>query len=149
MARIFLVEDDVCTQSLLKAILRARSHEVVGIADNEEGAIAGILSTKPELCLIDVHLSGAGTGLNVAEFILENLGIPVIVMSGDDQPTLTYSVRPEAGQSGQPHARDRSGVECEIRLKILRGDDPTRLGASAIGRDLGSHAPINPSVLCP
>jgi DNA-binding NarL/FixJ family response regulator len=88
MARIFLVEDDVCTQSLLKAILRARSHEVVGIADNEEGAIAGILSTKPELCLIDVHLSGAGTGLDVAEFILEKLGIPVIVMSGDDQPTL-------------------------------------------------------------
>ena len=86
MARIFLVEDDVCTQSLLKAILRARSHEVVGIADSEEGAIAGILATKPELCLIDVHLSG--TGLDVAEFILENLGIPVIVMSGDDQPTL-------------------------------------------------------------
>jgi DNA-binding NarL/FixJ family response regulator len=88
MARIFLVEDDVCTQSLLKAILRARSHEVVGTADTEKAAIAGILSTKPDLCLIDVHLNGAGTGLDVAEFILGKLGTPVVVMSGDDQPTL-------------------------------------------------------------
>ena len=88
MARIYLVEDDVCTQLTLKAVLESKSHEVVGTADNAVEATAGILSARPDLCLVDVHLPGPGSGYDVAEFILERVGIPVIIMSGDDHPTL-------------------------------------------------------------
>jgi CheY-like chemotaxis protein len=88
MARIFLVEDDVCTRLTLTAVLKAKSHEVMGTADNALEAMASILSGKPDLCLIDVHLTGASSGYDVAEFVLEKIGIPIIMMSGNNYPTL-------------------------------------------------------------
>jgi two-component SAPR family response regulator len=88
MARIFLVEDDLCTHLALKAVLKSKSHEVVGSADKAIEATASILSLKPDMCLIDVHLTGSSSGFDVAEFILAKVEIPIIIMSGNNYPTL-------------------------------------------------------------
>jgi two-component SAPR family response regulator len=87
MARIFLVEDDLSTQMLLKSLLRTRHHEIIGIAENTDGAKSGIIKSKPDLCLIDVNLFDS-SGMDVAEYVIEHLGIPVVMMSADNHPTL-------------------------------------------------------------
>lgn len=87
MARVYLVEDDVTTQMFLKALLKTRQHEVVGIAVDFDEAKAGVASLKPDLCLIDVNLVSS-SGIDVAEYVLERLGTPVVMMSADNHPTL-------------------------------------------------------------
>jgi DNA-binding response OmpR family regulator len=87
MARIYLVEDETTTQMFLKALLRTRQHEVIGVAANFDEAKTGIVSLKPDLCLIDVHLVSS-SGIDVAEYVLERLGTPVVMMSADNHPTL-------------------------------------------------------------
>ena len=88
MAGVFIVEDDTSVQMLLKMALRTRNHEVVGVAANAEEAKDAILSLNPDLCLIDVCLKSYTSGIDMAEYVIEKLGIPVVVMSSDDHPTL-------------------------------------------------------------
>jgi DNA-binding response OmpR family regulator len=87
MATIYLVEDDTTTQMYLKAVLRTGGHEVIGLATDFDEAKAGIASLKPDLCLIDVHLTSS-SGIDVAEYVLERLGTPLVMMSADNHPTL-------------------------------------------------------------
>lgn len=87
MCRIFLAEDDPPTQALLTSLLRAGHHEVVGVAEAADAAVAGIERLRPDLCLIDIHLA-ASSGIDVAERVLRRFDVPVVLMSADDQPTL-------------------------------------------------------------
>jgi DNA-binding NtrC family response regulator len=88
MAGVFIVEDDTSVQMLLRIALRTRNHEVVGVAANAEEAKDAILSLNPDLCLIDICLKSYTSGIDMAEYVIEKLGIPVVVMSSDDHPTL-------------------------------------------------------------
>jgi DNA-binding NarL/FixJ family response regulator len=57
-------------------------------AANAEEAKDAILSLNPDLCLIDICLKSYTSGIDMAEYVIEKLGIPVVVMSSDDHPTL-------------------------------------------------------------
>jgi response regulator of citrate/malate metabolism len=71
----------------LKAVPRTGRHEVIGLATDFDEAKAGISSLRPDLCLIDVHLASS-SGIDVAEYVLERLGTPLVMMSADNHPTL-------------------------------------------------------------
>jgi two-component system chemotaxis response regulator CheB len=88
MAGVFIVDHDTSIQMLLKIALRTRNHEVVGTAENAEEAKGAISSLNPNLCLIDVCLKSYTSGIDMAEYVIEKLGIPVVIMSSDDHPTL-------------------------------------------------------------
>ena len=88
MAGIYLVEDDPATLRMVQLILESRSHAIVGTATNAPDAKAGIAATGPDLCIIDISLEHGTSGIDVAEFVIEKIGCPVIIMSGEDQPTL-------------------------------------------------------------
>ena len=88
MAGIYLVENDPAALRVAQLILGSRSHVIVGTATNASDAKAGIQATKPDLCMIDISLGHGTSGIDVAEFVIEKIGCPVIIMSGEDQPTL-------------------------------------------------------------
>src|SRR5687768_1075392 len=88
MAGVFIVEDDTSVQMLLKIDLRTINHEVVGVAANAEDAKDTILLLNPDICLNDICLKSYTSAYDMAEYVIEKLGIPVVVMSGDDHPTL-------------------------------------------------------------
>ena len=88
MAKIFVVENDSSTQKLLKMLLGWQHHEIVGFAISADEAKTAIAVVQPDLCLIDVNLLSSGSGIDVAEYVIEQFGLPVIIMSGDDYPTL-------------------------------------------------------------
>jgi DNA-binding NtrC family response regulator len=88
MAGIYLVEDDPSTLRLLQLIMESQQYVIVGTATNTPDAKTGIWATRPDLCIIDISLEHGTSGIEVAEFVIEKIGCPLIVMSADDQPTL-------------------------------------------------------------
>ena len=65
MTSIFLVDDHRLFLSGVRAELRER-FEIVGEAEDVDGAIEGIAATRPNVVLLDVHLPGGG-GLAVID----------------------------------------------------------------------------------
>jgi DNA-binding NarL/FixJ family response regulator len=57
--RIFLVDDHDVVRTGMKAVLRDR-FDIVGEAEDVSTAVSGILSTRPELVVLDVKLPGGG-----------------------------------------------------------------------------------------
>lgn len=61
---VFLAEDSHLIQARVSAMLRARAISIVGQAATPQGAIDGILATRPDVVVLDVQLHG-GSGLQV------------------------------------------------------------------------------------
>ena len=59
VSRIFLVDDHDVVRAGMKAVLRDR-FDIVGEAGDVPEAVAGVLSTRPELVVLDVKLPGGG-----------------------------------------------------------------------------------------
>ena len=61
----FLVEDSLPIRERLVALLTGtQGIAIVGEADTPKGAVEGILRTRPDSVVLDIHLSG-GSGLEV------------------------------------------------------------------------------------
>jgi DNA-binding NtrC family response regulator len=88
MAKIFVVEDDLATQRLLEVMLKTQQHDVIGFAISAAEAKAAITALTPDICLIDINIISSESGIDVAAYVIERLGYPVVLMSSDDHPTL-------------------------------------------------------------
>ncbi|WP_077561650.1 response regulator transcription factor [Polaromonas sp. C04] len=62
--KVFLADDWAPIRTRVAAMLQARAMTVVGQAETPQGAIDGILSTRPDVVVLDVQLAG-GSGLEV------------------------------------------------------------------------------------
>jgi len=67
--KILLVEDEVLIADNIKRFLNKQGHQVVGIAINYKEAIQAYLAAAPDIVLLDIRLSGAKSGIDVARFI--------------------------------------------------------------------------------
>jgi DNA-binding NarL/FixJ family response regulator len=79
--RIFLVDDHRLFLSGVKSEL-GDEFEIVGVASDVDEAIAAIVSTRPDVVLIDVHMPGGGGRTVIDE----------VVRSGNDVKFLALSV---------------------------------------------------------
>ena len=64
--RILIAEDEAVTALDLKRELIALGYEVTGIADNASDAVNAAAAQKPDLVLMDIHLSGSMDGIVAA-----------------------------------------------------------------------------------
>lgn len=86
MARIYLVDDHQLLRDMLRAVLEADGHQIVGEADGPTAAVAEVQRLMPDLVLLDLNL-GARSGLEVlAELQRRRLDVPVLVVSMSEQP---------------------------------------------------------------
>ena len=87
--RILIAEDEAVTALDLKRELIALGYEVTGIADNASDAMNAAAAQKPDLVLMDIHLSGRMEGIVAASAIRGCEGIPVVFLTAhSDQTTL-------------------------------------------------------------
>lgn len=86
---ILIVEDEILIASQIKISILKHGYNCSGIAINYNTAET-ILKTKAvDLVLIDITLSGDKTGLDIAELINKNFGIPFLfITSYNDSKTL-------------------------------------------------------------
>lgn len=88
-ARVFVVEDEAMIAMELCDRLRVLGYDVLGMAANGEQALREIAGHTPDLVLMDINLTGALTGLDVARGLRERQLDAAIVFltafSGDEK----------------------------------------------------------------
>ena len=80
--KVLVLEDDSLVASL-RDVLELGGCEVTGIAASVNDALRLAETTKPDLAIVDVRLAGPRDGIEGAELLRQQFGIPVIFLTGD------------------------------------------------------------------
>jgi two-component system, sensor histidine kinase and response regulator len=85
--RIMIVEDDGIIALRIKDSLNRRGYRIPSMVISGEKAIEQAASVKPDLVLMDIHLSGKMDGIDAAARICSDFDIPVIFLTAyaDDE----------------------------------------------------------------
>ena len=82
MMRIFIVDDEVPARERLRILLSDIAtdcpHELVGEADNSQAALDSMVSSKPDVVLLDIQMPGMN-GIELAEHIAKLPQPPVVI----------------------------------------------------------------------
>jgi CheY-like chemotaxis protein len=128
MHRALIVEDEAISALALSGMLEDAGWEVTGVAASGELALEMARSDLPDLVLMDIRLSGALSGLEVATRMVEEYGVPVIFTTAYTENEVLGSGSPATG------FRFLAKPVSEARLKeMLSGVGPGRPGKSGPG----------------
>ncbi|WP_209331908.1 hybrid sensor histidine kinase/response regulator [Lunatimonas salinarum] len=87
--KILITEDDTVSALLLKKALEKNHHEIIGMADSGEMALEILESTRADIVMMDINLSGKLDGIKTTEIINERFNIPVVYLTASsDTETL-------------------------------------------------------------
>lgn len=96
---VLIVEDDILLSEQLEQFLIEMGYKAFAKAASYQDAISELSQKLPDLILIDIHLKGNKTGIDLAAHIHEHFQIPFIfVTSYKDRQTI------EAAKQYQPYA---------------------------------------------
>ena len=89
---ILIVEDEFAVAFQLQAIIESAGYQVTGIAISVPKALAAIEENKPGLVLLDIHLKGQLTGIDLAEQLRQR-AIPFIYLSANSSQSILEQAR--------------------------------------------------------
>lgn len=69
-------------------VLKSLGYEVLGVARTAEAALEQIAATRPSFAIIDIHLPDR-SGVELAASLLRNEDLPIIFLTGVDDPDMT------------------------------------------------------------
>lgn len=84
--RILIAEDEVITSLDLWHLLEMWGFEMCRQVSTGEGVVEVSTQERPDVVLMDINLGGSKNGIEAATEIRRDLGIPVIFISGYDDP---------------------------------------------------------------
>jgi two-component system, response regulator PdtaR len=85
--RFVIADDDGLTLMVLRKILIAMGHEVIGEAGDGQQAVALVQEVKPDLVILDIRMPKM-EGLEAARLIQSQCATPVIILSAHSEPGL-------------------------------------------------------------
>jgi PAS domain S-box-containing protein len=129
--RIFVVEDESIVSLEIQTRLKKLGYEIAGNAASGEEAIKKVLSSKPDLILMDIRIKGDIDGIETAAEIHKHLETPVIFLTAyADETTLQRAkVTDPFGYIIKPFEERELSINIEIALykdltqKLLREKD--------------------------
>ncbi|AWK87332.1 response regulator [Azospirillum thermophilum] len=86
MFRILIVEDEGLAAMALEEVLTLLGHQVCGVVDNADDAVAAAGRERPDLALMDIRIHGPRDGIEAAAEIRRLHGIRSIFMSAFADP---------------------------------------------------------------
>ncbi len=92
--KVLIVEDEVLIALHLAAMVQDLGHEVVGIATSASEAVSSAATHRPDVALMDIRLSGGGTGIEVAGEIHARQGLRCIFISANLDEATRRAVGP-------------------------------------------------------
>jgi PAS domain S-box-containing protein len=92
--RVLIVEDEALIAADLQQRLEQLDYDIVGTSDSAGKAIVLAGVYMPDIVLMDIRLRGAGDGVEAAESIRQNLGIPVIFLTAYSDSQTLERVKP-------------------------------------------------------
>ena len=117
MKTIFVAENDVVIGMDLKMTLSNIGYSVLGIASSAAETVRCVKQRKPDIVVMDVHLSGLQSGVDAAKEIQKRDFIPVLFITG--LPGLEI---PKTGKRSEANAvlsKPFSSQELKAALKAL------------------------------
>ncbi len=81
--RVMVVEDDPDMAALLVDCLTDAGHSVIGPLHDAESARISASQHAVDIALLDINLSGPGSGVELARTLKGSWGVPVMFLSGD------------------------------------------------------------------
>jgi DNA-binding NarL/FixJ family response regulator len=94
--KVLILEDDVLVAWSLREVLTLTGYQVTGIAATVSDALCLAENTRPDVALVDVRLAGNRDGIEGAELLRQQFGIPVIFLTGEiDKTTARRAARIE------------------------------------------------------
>ena len=102
--RILIVEDDGDIREVVAQILEHHGYQVEGAADGEQALALLREGGPPHLILLDLMMPGMNGWSFHAELLREKTlaAIPVVILSGVDDPSAAASAMGAAGALGKP-----------------------------------------------
>ncbi|MDG5767409.1 response regulator [Balneolales bacterium ANBcel1] len=82
MRNIICVENDHITSYLLQKQIERMGYNLIAMVETGEEAIEKVNALKPDLVLMDIRLSGTIDGIQAAEKIKAESGVPLIFITG-------------------------------------------------------------------
>lgn len=79
--RILIIEDDPIIASDIADYLNNVDYKVSGVAYNPNMAFDELKNNLPDLVLLDINLNSDKNGIDIADFIHQNLSIPFIFLT--------------------------------------------------------------------
>ncbi len=86
--KILLAEDEILIAQCLKMELELNGYDVCSFVARGEEAVEIAKVEKPNIILMDIHLSGKMDGIEAAKKINEHKNIPIIFMTGYNDITI-------------------------------------------------------------
>jgi transcriptional regulator with GAF, ATPase, and Fis domain/AmiR/NasT family two-component response regulator len=96
LTKILIVEDEFVVANDLRLILTKSGYDVCGIADSVDEA-EGLLNLQPDVVLLDIHLKGTRTGIDLAMLLAEK-NIAFVYLSANSNKAIL-----EAAKATQPY----------------------------------------------
>jgi len=84
MSKILIVEDDKICALSLRLSLEKNGYEVLAPVDTAEHGFNAALEHKPDVILMDILLKGNENGIDAALMINNNINIPIIFVTGNE-----------------------------------------------------------------
>jgi hypothetical protein len=120
LLEILIVENDAQISAVLKDIIEVDGlYRVSDVASDLAGTMAAIEAHRPGLALIDIHLGGNATGIEVAAKVFE-AGIPTLFSTGNPLPFPVPEVA--LGCLCKPYTCYSVSQSLRIVEQLLRGD---------------------------
>lgn len=85
-AKILIVEDEGITAEDIKDYLKSLDYDVLAICSTGEDAVEQARELSPDLVLMDIMLAGIVDGIQAAEIVREQYGIPVVYLTAYSDP---------------------------------------------------------------
>ena len=116
-----IVENEIIEAMVLQKLLELWGYDVGEIATSGEEAIKKAKNEKPHLVLMDLSIYGETDGIEVAERINSQFGIPIIFMTGysDEETTKKARIANPAGYFTKPLDYDKLKVTIESIIHKL------------------------------
>jgi DNA-binding NarL/FixJ family response regulator len=121
--RVFLVEDsEMIRKRLVSMLADISSVEVVGHAEDAGEAVAGILSAKPDVVVLDIKLK-AGNGIEVLQKVKERMPKAAVIMLTN---YATEEYRKRCLEAGAEYFLDKTNEFEQLRpiIQQLKRNEP-------------------------
>ena len=81
--RVMIVEDESVISLDIKNSLMRLGYDIAGVAASGESALSKIQSNRPDIILMDIHLKGEMTGIDVSEKVKSDFQIPIVYLTAN------------------------------------------------------------------
>jgi PAS domain S-box-containing protein len=140
-AKILIVEDEAIIAMEVESQLQSLGYEITSIVDTGEKAIKKAEEDEPDLILMDIRIKGEMDGIDTAEVIRNQFGIPVIFSTAylDEERTERAKITMPFGYVLKPIQERDLKVTLEMALYVAKVDAERRIVEKKLQKSESLH----------